>query len=288
MGELEGKVVFVTGAGRGQGRAHAIMCASEGADVIAVDLDADISSVPYHLATSADLKETASQVEGLGRRVVTVTADVRSQRALDEALVQGVRTLGRVDICIANAGIWSINPFWKIDEEQWNHMIDVNLSGVWRTAKAVAPYLIENRSGSIVMTASVNALEPGKRSAHYTAAKHGVIGLMRTVALELAPYGVRCNAVCPGAVNTDMVTWQGAYDLYAGAVGGTHEDYVMASHRYHALAGAGPMSPTVIAQAVLWLVSERSAYVTGIALPVEAGHLLMPGVSNSPASSESD
>jgi NAD(P)-dependent dehydrogenase (short-subunit alcohol dehydrogenase family) len=204
MGELDGRVVLITGAARGQGRAHAIRCASEGADIVAVDIDHDLSTVPYSLATADDLKDTTSQVEGLGRRILSTRADVRSQEQLDAAVAEALAAFGRLDVCIANAGIWSVNAFWEIDEVQWGQLIDVNLGGVWRTAKAVAPCLIEQRSGCIIVTASVNAFEGGKRSAHYAASKHGVLGLMRTIALELAPYGVRCNAICPGAVGP---TW---------------------------------------------------------------------------------
>lgn len=280
MGELDGRVVLVTGAGRGQGRAHAVTCARAGADVVALDIDQQLESVPYPLASQGDLTETARLVEAEGRAVVTALADVRSQAEVDAAVRLALDTFGRIDVCIANAGIWSVGSFWELDEIQWSEMIDVNLSGVWRTAKAVVPTMIEQRSGCIIMTASVNALEGGKRSAHYAASKHGLLGLMKTVALEMAPYGIRCNALCPGAVATDMVTWQGAFDLYAGHPGGTRADYEDAIYRYHALDGAGPMAPEVIADAALWLASDRSAYVTGVALPVDAGHLLLPGINH--------
>ena len=280
MGELDGRVVLITGAARGQGRAHAVTCARAGADVVAVDIGHQIGSVPYPLATEADLKETARLVEAEGRTAVSAAADVRSQAELDAAVRSGLEAFGRIDVCIANAGIWAVGSFWELDETQWSEMLDVNLSGVWRTAKSVAPTMIERRSGCIIMTASVNALEAGKRSAHYASAKHGLLGLMKTVALELASYGVRCNAVCPGAVATDMVTWQGAFDLFAGHPGGTRADYEDATLRYHALAGTGPMVPEAIAEAALWLASDRSAYVTGVALPVDAGHLLIPGVNH--------
>ena len=163
MNELEGKVVMVTGAARGQGRAHAVTCARAGADVIALDTDRQTPSVPYSLATAADLAETAQLVESLERQVVALSADVRSQTALDEAVLAGLEAFGHIDICVANAGIWSIGSFWELDEGQWNDVIDVNLSGVWRTAKAVAPHMMDRRTGCIIMTGSVNSLEGGKR-----------------------------------------------------------------------------------------------------------------------------
>jgi len=161
-------------------------------------------------------------------------------------------------------------------------MIAVNLSGVWRSAKAVTPHMIERGSGSIVMISSVNGLEAGAYYAHYTAAKHGVVGLMKTVALELAPHGIRCNSVHPGAVRSGMTDHQAAYDMYAGGPGGTIEDLVQAGKHYGALKGTTFMPPETIANAVLFLNSELASTVTGVALPVDSGHLLMPGVNAAP------
>jgi SDR family mycofactocin-dependent oxidoreductase len=282
MGSLDGKVALVTGAARGQGRAHALTLARHGADIIAIDVAEQISTVRYPMATPDDLATTAAAVEDLDRRVVSVQADVRSQDQLDAAVAQGLAELGRIDILIANAGIWAIKPFWELSETQWSDMIDTNLSGVWRSAKAVTPHMIERGSGAIVMTSSVNGLEPGMNFAHYVAAKHGVIGLMKNVALELAPYGIRCNAICPGAIDTGMTNWQGAYDVYAGHPGGTHDDFVAGGRSFHALKGQAFMDPQVLADAALWLVSDGAAVVTGVALPVDAGHLLMPGMNMSP------
>lgn len=282
MGRLDGKVALVTGAGRGQGRAHALTMAREGADVVAVEIGAQIDTVAYPMGTPEDLAETARLVEELDRRVVAVQADVRDQAALDDAVAQGLAELGRVDILIANAGIWSLTPFWELSEQQWGDMIDVNLTGVWKSAKAVAPHLIERGSGAIVMTSSVNGLEPGVNYAHYIAAKHAVIGLMKSVALELAPHGVRCNAVCPGAIDTGMTNWQGAYDMFAGHGGGTRDDLTRGARGFHALKGAGILSPQVIADAALWLVSDEAAAVTGVAVPVDAGHMLLPGINAAP------
>ena len=202
-GDLLGKVAMVTGAARGQGRAHATTLARHGADVIAVDIAAQIDTVPYPLGTEEELAETAKAVEELDRRVLTVQADVRSQTQLDHAVRRGLAEFGQIDILVANAGIYGITPFWEITDAEWDNMIATNLSGVWRSAKAVAPHMIERGSGSIIMTSSVNGLEPGANYAHYVSAKHGVLGLMRTVALELAPKGIRCNAICPGSVDTE-------------------------------------------------------------------------------------
>lgn len=276
MKTLEGKVALVTGAGRGQGRAHAVTMARNGADVIAVDIAHDMETVEYPLATAGDLALTAKLVEEQGQRVISMQADVRSQEQLDEAVKAGLERFGRIDILIANAAVNSLKPFWEFTESEWGNVIDTNLSGVWRSAKAVAPHMIERQAGAIVMTASVNAIDPGGRYAHYVSAKHGVIGLMRNVALELAPHGIRCNAICPGAIDTGMMNFQRIYDMFAGHEGGTRDDMLKAGKNFHALKDTGILDPQVIANAALWLVSDGSAAVTGVALPVDAGHLLLP------------
>ncbi|WP_432974507.1 mycofactocin-coupled SDR family oxidoreductase [Dactylosporangium sp. CA-233914] len=282
MGKLDGKVALVTGAARGQGRAHATTLAREGADVVAVDIAAQIATVDYPMASQDDLAETVKLVEGIGRRAIGIQADVRSQAQLDDAVARAIAELGHVDILIANAGIHSLAPFWEMSEEMWDDMIDVNLTGVWKSAKAVAPHMIERGSGSIVMTASVKAFEPGANYAHYVAAKRGLVGLMGTVALELAPYGIRCNAVCPGAIDTGMTDWQGMYDMMAGRAGGTREDRERGGRRFHALKGHGFMPPEMVANAALWLVSDEASAITGVSVPVDGGHLLLPGFNHNP------
>jgi SDR family mycofactocin-dependent oxidoreductase len=282
MGLLDGKVAFITGGAHGQGRAHATVYAREGADVVVVDLDQQVATVPYPMGNRQKLEETAALVEAAGRRGLAVVADVRSQDQLDFAVKQTMSEFGRLDIVVANAGIWNTAPFWQMSEEQWRDMIDINLTGVWHTAKAAAEHMIEQGSGSIVITSSVNGLEPGKNFAHYVAAKHGVIGLMRNIALELAPHGVRCNAICPGAIDTPMTKWQGAFDMFHGGPGGTIEDQKESGYKFHALAGAGMLDPEVIANAALWLHSELAAAVTGVVVPVDAGHLLMGGINAAP------
>jgi SDR family mycofactocin-dependent oxidoreductase len=282
MGLLEGKVALITGGARGQGRAHALAYAREGADVVVADIADQMATVPYPMGTQEGLDETVRLVEKLDRRAVAVRADVRSQEQLDAAVQRTLSEFGRLDLVAANAGIWSMAPFWELTEDQWEDMIATNLTGVWKTAKAVAPHLIEQGSGSIVMTSSVNGLEPGMNYAHYVSAKHAVIGLMKNVALELAPHGVRCNAICPGAIDTGMTNWQGAYDMFAGHEGGTREDLLAGGGSFHALRNTGIMDPEVIANAALWLHSDLAAKVTGVALPVDGGHMLLTGVNLTP------
>lgn len=284
MGLLEGKVVLVTGGSRGQGRAHAVTSAREGADVIIVDTLQQIGTVAYPMAQQADFDETVRQVEALDRRIVAVEGDVRRQGDLDRAVAKGIAELGRIDALIANAGIFSLAPAHEMSDEMWDDMIAVNLSGVWRSAKAVLPHMMERGGGSIVMTSSINGLEPGVNYVHYCAAKYGVVGIMKTIALEYARYGIRVNAVHPGAILTPMTSWQGAWDMMSGkpAGEGTEADMLEAGYSFHALKGAGFLSPQRIADAALWLNSDLASAVTGISVPVDAGHLLQPGYNPDP------
>ena len=203
-GRVAGKVAFITGAGRGQGRSHAIRLAEEGADIIAVDICRDYDTVGYGMSTEADLADTVKQVEALDRRIVAAQADVRDAAALKAAVDDGVAQLGHLDIVSANAGIFSFGAMEELDETHWQDMIDVNLTGVWHAAKAAIPYLRAAGGGSMILTSSTAGLQAIPNTGHYNAAKHGVVGLMRTLALELAPDMIRVNSVHPTAVGTDM------------------------------------------------------------------------------------
>ncbi|BCI56131.1 putative short-chain dehydrogenase/reductase [Mycolicibacterium litorale] len=281
---LDGKVVLITGAARGQGRAHAIVSAQEGADVVLFDTATSIDSIPYPLADEKSLQETAREVEALGRRAITVVGDVRSQADLDGAVQTTLAEFGRIDALVANAGVWSLAPFVEMTDEQWQDMLDVNLTGVFRTVKAVLPHMINRRDGAIVLTASVNSIEPTYFSAHYVASKHGVLGLTRSIALEMGQYGIRCNAIAPGIIDTPMLNWQGAYDLVAGHPGGVPDDLQRAGYRYHVLP-QGPMDPTVVGKVAAWLNSDSAGPITGHCVPIEGGHLVMAGqnLANVPA-----
>lgn len=284
MGLLEGRVALITGGSRGQGRAHAVTCAREGADVIIVDTLDQIASVVYPMAQQADFDETVRQVEELDRRIIAVQGDVRRQADLDRAVAEGLAAFGRIDILIANAGIFSLAPAHELTDEMWDDMIAVNLTGVWKSAKAVLPQMMAQGGGSIVMTSSINGLEPGANYVHYCAAKFGVVGIMKTLALEYARHGIRVNSVHPGAILTPMTSWQGAWDMMSGkpAGEGTEADMLEAGYHFHALKGNGFLSPQRIADAALWLNSDLASSVTGISVPVDAGHLLIPGVNADP------
>jgi SDR family mycofactocin-dependent oxidoreductase len=284
MGMLDGKVALVTGGSRGQGRAHAVTCAREGADVVIIDTLDQIGTVVYPMAQQADIDETVRQIEALDRRVLAVVGDVRKKEDLDRAVAEGVAQFGRIDILIANAGIFSLAPAHEMTDEMWDDMIAVNLTGVFKSARAVLPQMMEQGGGSIVMTSSINGLEPGLNYAHYCSAKYGVVGLMKTLALEYGRYGIRVNAVHPGAILTPMTSWQGAWDMMSGkpAGEGTEEDMLEAGYHFGLLKGTGFLSPQRIADAALWLNSELASAVTGISVPVDAGHLLIPGVNTDP------
>ena len=276
-GRVEGKVAFITGAARGQGRSHAITLAREGADVIAVDLCAQIGSVPYPMATSEDLTETVKEVEALDRRIVATQADVRDYDALKQALDGGVAELGRLDIVSANAGIISYGPAAELAEQTWQDMIDVNLTGVWHAVKAAIPHLrVGGRGGSIILTSSAGGLMAHPNGAHYVAAKHGVVGLMRTLALELAPDFIRVNSVHPTTVNTDMLQNAATYELFApdlSAAGRTREALLPRFQGLNAL--PIPWLESVdVSNAVLFLASDEARYITGVALPVDAGAVI--------------
>jgi SDR family mycofactocin-dependent oxidoreductase len=271
MGKLDDKVAFITGAARGQGRSHAIRLAQEGADIIAIDLCAQIGSVAYPMSTPADLDETVKEIEALDRRVVARQADVRDRAGLQAALDEGVAELGRVDIVLANAGIAPMGAEDPDPEREWQDVIDVNLTGVRHTVRAAAPRMIEQGDGGAIVltssTAGIKGLAGGEGGGEgYTAAKHGVVGLMRAYANELAKHRIRVNTVHPTGVNTPMVVNEAMQRFIAA-------DPTIAQ----AMANLLPvemLEPVDISNAILWLVSDDARYVTGVTLPVDAGFLV--------------
>ncbi|OBA64804.1 3-ketoacyl-ACP reductase [Mycobacterium sp. 1100029.7] len=276
-GRVEGKVAFITGAARGQGRSHALRLAQEGADIIAVDICTAISSnseIPP--STPDDLAETADLVKGLNRRVVTAEVDVRDYPALKAAVDSGVEQLGRLDIICANAGIGNGGQTLdKTSEADWEDMIDVNLAGVWKTVKAGVPHLIsQGQGGSIILTSSVGGLKAYPHTGHYIAAKHGVVGLMRTFAVELGQHFIRVNSVHPTNVNTPMFMNEGTMKLFRPDLENPGpEDLKVAAQFMHVLP-VGWVEAIDISNAVLFLASDESRYITGLPVTVDAGSML--------------
>jgi SDR family mycofactocin-dependent oxidoreductase len=270
VGRMDGKVVLITGAARGQGRAHALRLAEEGADIIAVDACTDVGSAPYPLATEDDLAETAKLVEDLDRRIVTRRADVRDYGGLEAAVDEGVSELGRLDVVCANAGILSFGPLWELTDEQWQDMIDINLTGVWHTVKAVVPTLIDQgEGGSIILTSSVAGLKGFGYVGAYSAAKHGVVGLMRTLLNEVSAHNIRVNCVNPTTVDTDMIQNPAAYGYFGVD---NRDDFAAVFQTFHTL--PLPWIETGdVSSAVLYLASDDSRYVTGLTLAVDGGFL---------------
>ena len=266
-GRLEGKVAFITGAARGQGRSHAIRLAQEGADIIAVDICKQISTVPYPMATPEDLEATVKAVEELDRRIVAREADVRDEAGLKAAFDEGVAELGPVDIVLANAGIAPMSMHEEHDA--WQDVVDVNLTGVFNTVEIAIPSMIERgKGGAIVLTSSTAGINgiggPTRGGLGYTAAKHGVVGLMRSYANVLAPHNIRVNSVHPTGVNTPMV------------VNDVMQEFLQADPSLgQAMANALPVDmiePVDVSNAILWLVSDEGRYITGVTLPVDAGY----------------
>jgi SDR family mycofactocin-dependent oxidoreductase len=274
-GRVQGKVAFITGAARGQGRSHAIRLAEEGADIIAVDIAGPVPSVSaYPPATEEDLAETVGQVEALDRRIVARQADVRDAASLRSALAEGVAQLGGLDIVVANAGIYQPVSTLELDDAAWQETIGINLSGVWHTVQAALPHLIARGGGSVILTSSVLGLRGAANSVHYSAAKHGVVGIMRSVAGEFGGHGIRVNSVHPTLVNTVMIqneqTWR-MFDPQNPQP--SRESAALVFQTVNALPVPWA-EPADISNAVLFLASDEARYITGVTLPVDAGALL--------------
>lgn len=263
LSRLSGLVAIVTGAGRGQGRAQAIAMAHAGADIVACDLCRDQPTVPYELSTREDLQETARLVRQAGRRCLVQEADAASVEQMAAAAALAA-DLGGIDVICANAGVISFGRAWELSEAQWDQVIDTNLKGAWATCRAAIPGMIERgRGGSIVMLGSASSLRGYPGISHYTAAKHGLLGLTRALAIELAPHRIRVNCVLPGGVRTSMGTSEAMQEWLRAEP--------EASRALSALLPVDLVEPEDVAAAVVWLASAEARFVTGVALPVDAG-----------------
>ncbi|HET9564391.1 MAG TPA: mycofactocin-coupled SDR family oxidoreductase [Mycobacterium sp.] len=269
-GSLEGQVAFITGAARGMGRAHAVKLASEGADVIAVDACTDFTSTDYPGATAEDLAATVKLVEGQGRRIVARVADVRDADAVDAVVAEGLQTLGRLDIVIANAGIIRVTDS-VAPRQTFRDIVEVNLIGAWNTVDAAIPALVSGgRGGSIVLTSSTQGIKASGTDRAglqaYAASKRGLVALMQAWAMQLAPDSIRVNTIHPSGVATDMILNETTIALAAA------DDPWLAAQQ-NALPIA-LLRPEEIANAVAWLVSDAGKFITGTSWPLDAGFTL--------------
>jgi (+)-trans-carveol dehydrogenase len=276
MGRVDGKVAFITGVARGQGRAHALRLAEEGADIVGLDLCEDVPTIPIALATSDDLEETRQLIETVGRRAILRKGDVRNPADIEAVVQEGLSTLGHIDAVVANAGVAWFTPSWEITEEAWSTVIDINLTGAWRTAKAAIPSMIDAaRGGSIMFTSSAAALGANGYLAHYAASKTALMGLCREMALELGPYGIRVNTIHPTAVGTPMMDNETVArffnpdgpELSVNDQRLATQDILRQSH----LLPVGWIRPEDVSNAVLFLASDESCMVTGTPFRVDAG-----------------
>jgi len=277
MGLLDGKVAFVTGAARGQGRSHAVRLAQEGADIIAIDACATPDWLSYPLATEADLAQTVKDVEALDRRIIAAKVDIRDLAGVQDVLDEGIAALGgRLDIVAANAAVISWpKDLWAIDVAEFRELIDVTLTGTFITLKASVPHMIAaGNGGSIVLTSSGAAITAGKGLGDYKAAKSGVLALKDTLAYELAEHFIRVNAICPTAVDTPMIHNDSLHRAFRPDLENPGRDDVRDGFAEMNLLPIPWVDPVDISNAIVWLCSDAARYVTGVTLPVDAGNHL--------------
>jgi SDR family mycofactocin-dependent oxidoreductase len=275
MGKHEGKVAVISGGARGQGRAHAIKLASEGADIVVFDICEQLPTVDVPMATLADLEETARLVRETGRRVIALRGDVRDSDSLAQVRDTALAEFGQIDIVVANAGIVSLGSAVSMSDAMWDEMIAVNLSGVFKTVRACLPPMIDSgRGGVAILTASTASFRAYDSHVHYTTAKHGVIGLMRSLAYELVSHNIRVNAVAPAAVATPLVQNEVMYNLFTGGREDATFDDVRAAFTGLNLMKEPWVQAEDVANAVSWLASDEARYITGVALPIDLGLLI--------------
>ena len=275
-GPLDGRVAFITGAARGQGRAHAIRLATDGADIIAVDICRPISdTITYPLGTSEELAETVQAVEATGRKVLAREVDIRDLEALQKVVADGVEQFGRLDIVVANAGVLSWGRMFEMSEEQWDTVIDVNLNGTWRTIRAAVPAMIEaGNGGSIIIVSSSAGLKATPGNGHYSASKHGLVAMTNALAIEVGEFGIRVNSIHPYSIETPMVEKKAMMDLFT-----KHPSYVhsFSPMPYQPVNHQGKkglmefMMPEEVSDVVAWLAGDGSATISGSQIAVDRG-----------------
>jgi SDR family mycofactocin-dependent oxidoreductase len=275
MGKLDGKVALISGGARGQGRSHAMTLAREGCDIAFCDISEPLKTTLYRTSTTEDRIETEKMILETGRRCLAVEADVRDRPAMTDFVNRTIDELGKIDIVLANAGMTSFAPIWETPYEMWDETINICLTGVWNTVRPVLPHMVERKEGCIVLTSSNAGLTPIPNVAPYVAAKHGVTGLMKVLAVEMAAFNVRVNSVHPCGVNTPLVMNQPGLDLFSGKENATFEDAEPGMKSLNLL-DVALIQPEDVSQAILYLVSDAARYVTGTALTVDAGTTICP------------
>jgi SDR family mycofactocin-dependent oxidoreductase len=277
-GSLEGRVAFITGAARGQGRAHAVRLADEGADIIAIDICAPVSDcITYPAATLEELNETVRAVEASGRKILARQVDIRDGAALRQVVADGVEQFGRLDILVANAGVLHWGRLWELSDDQWETVIDVNLSGTWRTIRAAVPAMIEaGNGGSVIIVSSAAGLKATPGNGHYSASKHGLVALTNALALEVGEFGIRVNSIHPYSIDTPMIEREAMMEIFARYPSFLHsfapmplnpKDIGGKRHRNEF------MAPEEVSDVVAWLAGDGSATLSGVQIPVDRGVL---------------
>jgi SDR family mycofactocin-dependent oxidoreductase len=277
-GSLEGRVAFVTGAARGQGRAHAVRLANEGADIIAIDICGPVApSITYPMPTAEDLQDTVRGVEAAGRKALARKVDIRDSAALRQVVADGVEQFGRLDVLVANAGVLSWGRLWELTDEQWDTVIDVNLSGTWRTIRAAVPAMIEaGNGGSIIIVSSSAGLKATPGNGHYAASKHGLTALTNTLALEVGEFGIRVNSIHPYSIDTPMIERHAMMELFKNHPSFLHSfaPMPMNPHDPHGKRHRNEfMDAEEVADVVAWLAGDGSATLSGVQIPVDRGAL---------------
>jgi NAD(P)-dependent dehydrogenase (short-subunit alcohol dehydrogenase family) len=273
VGRLQGRTVLITGAARGVGREIALAMAREGASIALLDRCAPLFSTPYVASSRDDLEATAGEVTKQGVQALAIEADVTRYAELEAAVRQTEEELGPIEVLVPNAGIFTWARLWEITEEQWDETMNINLKGAWLTMKAALPAMIERRRGRVIAVASTAGLRGGADISHYVASKHGLVGLIRSLAMEVGQYGITADALCPSRMRTTMVTFPEYYERLAGP-GATEEDLARVS-RAELVMPIDFMPVTAVAEAAVWLASDAAAYITGTAIPVDAGEMLV-------------
>ncbi len=276
-GSLEGRVAFVTGAARGQGRAHAVRLANEGADIIAIDVCGPVPSITYPLASPEELDETVRGVEAAGRKILARHVDIRDGEALRQVVADGMEQFARLDVLVANAGVLGWGRLWELSEEQWDAVIDVNLSGTWRTIRAAVPAMIEaGNGGSIIIVSSAAGLKATPGNGHYAASKHGLVALTNSLALEAGEFGIRVNSIHPYSIDTPMIEREVMMRMFKEHPSFLHSFAPMPFHPHDAGGRRHRnefMAPEEVSDVVAWLAGDGSATLSGVQIPVDRGVL---------------